>query len=115
MKIEARPWRPQDLLDDLQEIIDEESDNYLNTRRTTQEMALAYLKEHFAEPQWIPTHKQLPEEYVSVLVYIPSESPLPQVKEAYLANRCWVTKMWFYREHGITHWMPMPEGPKEDK
>lgn len=49
MKIEARPWTPQDLLDDLQGIIDEESDNYLNTRRTTLETALAYLKEYFVK------------------------------------------------------------------
>lgn len=35
MKIEKRPWRPQDLIDDLQSIIDEEMDNYLNTKRTT--------------------------------------------------------------------------------
>ena len=47
MNIEARPWRPQDLLDDLQQIIDEEPDRYLNTRRTTLCMALDYLKEHF--------------------------------------------------------------------
>lgn len=49
MKIEARPWKPQDLLDDLQEIIDEEPDSYMNTRRTTLCMALDYLKDHFAE------------------------------------------------------------------
>lgn len=66
------------------------------------------------EPKWIPVTEQLPEEYVSVLVCIPSEHPLPIVKEAYLANHCWATKMWIFREHEITHWMPMPEGPKED-
>ena len=70
MKIEARPWRPQDLLDDLQGIIDEESDNYLNTRRTTLEMALAYLKEHFAEPKWIPVTEQMPDNFTSVLGYM---------------------------------------------
>lgn len=113
-KMVARPWRPQDLLDDLQFIINEESDSYLNTRRTTLEMALAYLKEHFAEPKWIQVTEQMPAEYVSVLAYIPSEAPLPQVKEAYFANGCWVTRMWIYREHEITHWMPMPEPPKED-
>ena len=115
LKIVARPWRPQDLLDDLQGIIDEESDNYLNTRRTTLQTALAYLKEHFAEPQWIPTHEQMPQEFVSVLVCIPSDAPLPQVKEAYFADDVWVTKMCIYRVTDITHWKPMPEPPKEDK
>lgn len=115
LKIVARPWRPQDLLDELQLMIDEEPDRYLNTRRTTLQTALAYLKEHFAEPQWIPTHKQMPQEYVSVLVCIPSDAPLPQVKEAYFANGCWASKMWIYREHEVTHWMPLPEPPKEDE
>lgn len=49
MRIVAKPWEPQDLLDDLQGIIDEESDNYLNTRRTTLETALAYLEEYFGK------------------------------------------------------------------
>ena len=114
MKIEARPWRPQDLLDDLQGIIDEEPDNYLNTRRTTLEMALAYLKEHFSEPKWIPVTEQLPKEFVSVLVCIPSEHPLPMVKEAYLANGCWSTRHWIHPKNEITHWRPMPEPPKEE-
>lgn len=48
MTIEARPWKPQDLLDDLQSIIDEEPDSYMNTRRTTLCMARDYLKEYFA-------------------------------------------------------------------
>ena len=49
MNIVARPWEPQDLIDDLQMFIDEEPDNYLNVRRTTMLMAMDYLKEHFAE------------------------------------------------------------------
>ena len=56
MRLEARPWTPQDLIDDLQGIIDEESDSYMNTRRTTLEMALAYLKEHFAEDNNVLTN-----------------------------------------------------------
>lgn len=47
MKIEARPWQPQDLIDDLQLLIDEEPDSYLNGRRTTLCMARDYLKEFF--------------------------------------------------------------------
>lgn len=50
MKIEARPWTPQDLLDELQSIIDEEPDHYLNTRRSTLCMARDYLKECFLSP-----------------------------------------------------------------
>lgn len=45
--IEARPWKPQDLLDDLQKMIDEESGTYLNNHRTTLCTARDYLKEYF--------------------------------------------------------------------
>ena len=48
MKIEARPWNLKDLIDDLQEMIDEEPDRYLNDRRTTLCMARDYLKEYFS-------------------------------------------------------------------
>ena len=48
MKIEARPWKHQDLIDDLQEMIDEEPDRYLNDRRTTLCMARDHLKKYFS-------------------------------------------------------------------
>lgn len=47
MNVVSRPWKPQDLLDDLQMYIDEEPDNYLNGRRTTMCMARDYLKAYF--------------------------------------------------------------------
>ena len=62
--------------------------------------------------KWIPVTERLPKEFVSVLVYIPSESPLPMVKEAYLANGWWATKMAVLSFEEITHWMEMPEPPK---
>lgn len=61
---------------------------------------------------WIPVTERLPKEFVSVLVCIPSENPLPMVKEAYLANGCWATKMAIFPFEDITHWMEMPEPPK---
>ena len=47
-KLTARPWEPQDLLDELQLMIDEQYDSYCNNTRTTLCMAHAYLKEYFA-------------------------------------------------------------------
>ena len=49
IRIMSRPWQPQDLLDDLQLLIDEEPNSYLNDRRTTLCMARDFLKKHFAE------------------------------------------------------------------
>lgn len=112
MKIEARPWQPQDLLDDLQGIIDEESDNYLNTRRTTLEMALAYLKEHFDEPKWIPVTERLPEKDKEVLCLLGDGEFWLAVWDhcddgLWTDGERWVSKCF------VTHWMPLPEPPKE--
>ena len=54
VRIESRPWEPQDLIDDLQLMIDEEPDNYLNGNRTTLCMARDYLKKFFAEESLRP-------------------------------------------------------------
>lgn len=62
---------------------------------------------------WIPATERLPEEFVSVLVHIPGESPLPTVKETYLAGRQWYTRFDIYTSEEVTHWMPLPEPPKE--
>lgn len=63
--------------------------------------------------KWIPATERLPQEFVSVIVCIPCEHPLPMVKEAYLANGCWATRTAIFSEKDITHWMPLPEPPKE--
>lgn len=47
IELKARKWEPQDLLDDLQEMIDEEPDSYGNERRAVLCMAREYLKEYF--------------------------------------------------------------------
>jgi hypothetical protein len=107
MKIVARPWQPQDLLDDLQDLIDEESDNYLNTRRTTLCMARAYLEEHFAEQKWIPVTERLPNESDAnargyVLAIAKSDGCINA--HAYHA----VSRV----PTAFTHWMPLPEQEK---
>lgn len=63
--------------------------------------------------RWIPVTERLPQEFISVLVCIPSEAPLPTVKEAYLANGAWATKMAIFFMEEVTHWMPLPKPPKE--
>lgn len=65
-------------------------------------------------PKWIPVAEQLPKEFVSVLVYIPGEHPMPTVKEAYFAKGNWFAKTWIFGQSEVTHWRPMPEPPKEE-
>lgn len=104
MKIESRPWTPQDLLDDIQDIIDEESDNYLNTRRTTLCMAKAFLSEHFAEPKWIPVKEKLPERGQEVIVFSGGV-----LKPEIFSYHFWSPE--YNSWQNITHWMPMPGAP----
>ena len=85
----------------------------MNIHAATEE---AYKRGYEAgKPKWISVTERLPGEFISVLVCIPSEAPLPMVKEAYLANGWWVTKMAIFKQEDITHWMPLPEAPKEDE
>lgn len=117
MKLEARPWTPQDLLDDLQGIIDEESDNYLNTRRTTLEMALAYLKEHFAEEEsgWIPVTEKLPTTDGRFMVTIKGRSGKPHVemRNFHAGSQKWESQ-YGWREENVLAWQarPRPYGYK---
>lgn len=104
-KIIARPWQPQDLIDDLQSIIDEECDNYLNTRRTTLCMARDYLKEHFSEQKWIPVTERLPDCADTVLA----------VDRDGIMSTAYYVGYWHgggdLDENAVTHWMPLPEPP----
>ncbi len=117
-KIVARPWQPQDLIDDLQGIIDEECDNYLNTRRTTLCMARDYLKEYFAEQKWIPVTERLPSDAGNVLVVAYWHESW-QVKVGWYSN---LVHAWHILAHDgdiawvdVTHWMPLPPLPEPPK
>lgn len=127
-RIVARPWQPQDLIDDLQGIIDEECDNYLNTRRTTLCMARDYLKEYFAEQKWIPVTERLPDlELVDAKANDRDVYPcLCVVKHQRARGGRYVTKLFYDGENFMdrdmclwtfetTHWMPLPEPPKGEE
>jgi hypothetical protein len=114
MKIKAHPWTPQDLLDDLQDIIDEESDSYMNTRRTTLEMALAYLKEHFAEPKWVPTALGFfPEEYGRYLCVVRSFAFPDCLYQTILQYDNYGFREGNIYTDDVAYWMPLPNSPKE--
>lgn len=63
------------------------------------------------ERRWVPVNEGKPEEFVSVLAYVPGMAPLPTVYEAYLAKSCWVTRTMIMQDYEVTHWMEMPAGP----
>ena len=77
-------------------------------------MAVAALREQ-EERQWIPVEKRLPEKYQTVVGWC-KDNPFSKYTEAIV---CWNGKGWvfLYAQRyvaNVTHWMPLPEPPKED-
>ena len=64
--------------------------------------------------KWISVSERLPENFISVLVHIPDMNPCHAVMEAYRFDDGLVTKMAAFDINCATHWMPIPEPPKED-
>ena len=64
--------------------------------------------------EWISVKDRLPEPFVSVLGYCPDEEPLPTVHEVYMNGFGQWRSAQVYGMGNVTHWMPMPEPPKED-
>ena len=64
--------------------------------------------------QWIPVSERLPEPFVTVIVQVPGETPCPTVKAGFLnGSGKWYINMFDYDPSEVTHWMPLPEPPKE--
>lgn len=71
--------------------------------------------QEIAKQKWIPVTERLPEAFVSVLVHMPEERPLPTVHEGYVTNQgTWYAHFFEREPFEVTHWMPLPEAPKED-
>ena len=63
-----------------------------------------------AQAGWISIKERLPEPFVSVLVYMPDERPLPTVHEGYIApDGKWYAHFSNRGPGEVAHWMPMPE------
>lgn len=58
---------------------------------------------------WYSTKDRLPDDFVSVLVYMPDEAPLPTVHEGYMAeNKTWWANGFDRGMKEISHWAEMP-------
>lgn len=65
---------------------------------------------------WISVEDRLPEPLEYVLVYMPGEKPFQTVREAYLGQSGrWFAGFYDRDQSEVTHWMPMPEPPKEEQ
>lgn len=66
--------------------------------------------------EWISVEERMPKPFVSVLVYMPGERPLPTVHEGFLAREgVWYANHFDRDPDEVTHWMPMPEPPEGDE
>ena len=82
---------------------------------TSEEIADHLINNGVTVQEWISVTEMLPEPFVSVLAFIPSEEHLPTVHESYIAEHsAWVCILTAerYKTGEVTHWMPMPKPPK---
>lgn len=61
---------------------------------------------------WIPVTERLPENFISVLGYMTDAGDFPPVRECYTVGNVFYFPALLDR-HPVSHWMPMPDGPKE--
>ena len=62
--------------------------------------------------QWIPVTERLPENFVSVLGYMTDAGDFPPVRECYTVGNAFFFPA-LSDVHPVSHWMPLPEPPKE--
>lgn len=82
--------------------------------------AIEELLEKFEQlPRWIPATERLPEVdcdvLIAVLTHFPNRKPIRTVTMDYINTEgVWDGASCDWR-HEVTHWMPLPEPPKEDE
>lgn len=85
--------------------------------------ALAYINKLEARfPKWISVKDRLPEDDVDVIVYAVSNNGDCTIVITFHTHNLygfniegWASPwQYFYRHYTITHWMPLPEPPKEE-
>jgi hypothetical protein len=64
--------------------------------------------------EWISVADRLPTPFVTVIVHMPLESPMPTVSWGFITgDGNWYCNYFNRDEDEVTHWMPLPEPPKE--
>lgn len=66
-------------------------------------------------PKWIKVEERLPEEFISVQVYMTDAGDFPSVREGYYVDegRFYIPAL--HEFHPVSHWKPFDEPPEEDE
>ena len=83
-----------------------------NQSKDCSEAVAKYLELLVKQPRWIPVTERLPEGEKDVLVWISvGETPIVAYDvDCYNEH----AKRWVCFENNVTHWMPLPDPPKEE-
>lgn len=67
-----------------------------------------------AMPRWIPVEERLPEAHKHVLIHVTNPIGWWNTEIDWMDEQGWVRSNADSEWHHITHWMPLPEPPKEE-
>lgn len=92
----------------------EELEKKLREEKVDNVNLTGWLAEEHAKHLWIPVTERLPDVFKHVLVNIPGMAPHPTVQEGFREkNGMWYLNGFRYEADDITHWMLLPQPPKD--
>lgn len=59
--------------------------------------------------KWIKVEEKLPKQDMLILLWDGEH-----IRTGWHTNNGWETECWHFRDGQITHWLPLPEAPKEE-
>ena len=61
--------------------------------------------------EWVSVKDRMPEDGETVLTY---KDGIVEIQEFDKRRKGWLSKGWFWSMATVSHWMPLPELPKEE-
>lgn len=89
-----------------EELAEKAADAIENTSKAYQMMAEAY-EADVTKQDWIPVTERCPENSGDYLVF-------DDCRNLYVNEWHYLLKKWQYDDSRVTHWMPLPEPPREE-
>lgn len=110
---------PEDscLMREAADAIEELSDLCASQSKDCSEAIAKYIELWKKQPHWIPVTERLPEHLTSVIVHRKDGGVfIWEYFDTSPTDECWIDdSMNVYSFYDVTHWMPLPEPPKENE